>query len=178
VFGAGKVVTTLSTTKIAIAEEFLGKGTPDLIVDYTKENVVEKIGKGSVDFMLDTAGQTLSALKVVKKGGVIVSISTVPSGDQMMKQMPDLKFYLRFALNFVDWVLRSWTKWNDVDYGYMSLEGNREDLERLTGWVEEGSLRPVVGEMAGLSDIEGVRRGCGRILDGKGGVGKFVIEID
>jgi hypothetical protein len=43
-----------------------------------------------VNFMLDNAGQTLGALKVVKKGGVIVSNSTVPSGDQMMKQMPDL----------------------------------------------------------------------------------------
>ncbi len=48
----------------------------------------------------------------------------------------------------------------------------------MRGWVDEGRLKPVVGQRAKLSDIDGVRSGCQQILEGKGGVGKFVIEID
>jgi hypothetical protein len=39
-------------------------------------------------------------------------------------------------------------------------------------------LKPIVGSVVKLSDIEGVRKGCQQLLDGKGGVGKFVVEID
>jgi NADPH:quinone reductase-like Zn-dependent oxidoreductase len=68
VFGAGKIITTLSTGKIARIREILGDSTPDQIVDYTKEDVVEAVGKGSVDFMYDTTKMTLSGLPLMKKG--------------------------------------------------------------------------------------------------------------
>ena len=76
VFGAGKVITTLSTGKIPKIKELLGEGSTDQIVDYTKEDVIRSIGKGSVDFMFDTMQNTLSTISVMKQGGQIVSIST------------------------------------------------------------------------------------------------------
>jgi NADPH:quinone reductase-like Zn-dependent oxidoreductase len=96
VFGAGKVTTTLSTGKIPKIKEYLKKSTPDTIVDYTKENVNEAIGKGNVDFMFDTMKGAMAALSVVKKKtGVIVSVSTSGSGMVLKKNhAPDLSSYL------------------------------------------------------------------------------------
>jgi NADPH:quinone reductase-like Zn-dependent oxidoreductase len=75
-------------------------------------------------------------------------------------------------------VFRMYTGWWGVNYSYLVMQGNAKDLQRLKGWVEEGKVKPIVGSVVKLSDIEGVRKGCQQILDGKGGVGKFVVEID
>ncbi|CZR50780.1 related to oxidoreductase [Phialocephala subalpina] len=177
VFGA-KTITTLSTGKIPMIKASMGERGPDIIVDYTKEKTVQSIGKKNVDFMFDTARQTVSALGVMKKGGMIVSISTVPNGTNFKKKNKQMPAWLVVMMNIFDWCLRTWTSIWGVNYKYLVMEGNARDLERMRGWVDEGKVRPVVGQRAKLSDIEGMRNGCQQILDGKGGVGKFVIEID
>ncbi|RFU26314.1 hypothetical protein B7463_g10020, partial [Scytalidium lignicola] len=178
VFGAGKVITTLSTGKIARLEELVGAGVVDEAVDYTKEDVGKRIGKGSVDFMFDTMGATLKSLPFMKKDGVIASISTLPSGDQMKERTPGIGSFVRYALNIVDWGYKTWTWWKGVRYSYVFMNPDGQDLKRLSKAVEEGSLKPVVGMTAKLEDIEQVKKGCQQLFDGKGGVGKFVIEID
>jgi NADPH:quinone reductase-like Zn-dependent oxidoreductase len=178
VFQAGKVITTLSTGKIPKIKALLGDGTPDQIVDYTKEDVKKVVEKGSVDFMFDTVGGTLAALPLMKKGGWIISVSTVPSGKLMKEKMPELAFFRKVILDIANWFLTTWTSWNGVNYSYLHLEGNTADLDSLAKWVDEGKVRPVVGMQAKLGDIEGVRRGCQQIYEGKGGTGKFVVNID
>ena len=178
IFGAGKVVTTLSSGKIEMARKLLGNETPDQIVDYTRENVVRAVGKGSVDFMFDTVGQTLAYLPLMKKRARVVSISTLPSGTMMKGTNPDMSLFLKVILDVVNWLFETWTSWKGVKYGYMFLRGNTTDLEKLAKWVDEGKLRPIVGERVKLEDIEGVRKGCQQVFDGKGGVGKFVIDIE
>jgi NADPH:quinone reductase-like Zn-dependent oxidoreductase len=175
VFGAGKVITTLSTGKIARARELYGEEVT--IVDYTKEDLVSTIGKGTVDYMFDTMGQTLSLLAIMKKGGVIVSIATVPSGDLMAKGIPDIPFLIRTFLNLADWFYRWWVGLAGVQYSFMFMHPDAEDLNKMAAWVEEGKITPLVGRTAKLSDIDGVRKGCQEVFDGKGGVGKFVIEV-
>lgn len=178
VFGAGKVITTLSTGKIPMIQKLLGDGVPDQIIDYTKEDVIKAVGKESVDFMFDPVRGTLAALPLMKKGSRIISISTVPSGKLMQEMEPDLGLFLKVILDVVNWFFETWTGWKGVNYSYLHLHGNTADLDKLAGWVDEGKLRPVVGMEVKLEDIEGVRKGCQQIYDGKGGVGKLVIDID
>lgn len=178
VFGAGKVVTTLSPGKIKVVGEWLGNAIPEQIVDYTKGDVNREVGEGSVDFMLDTMGSTLSSLGLVKRGGVIVSISTMPNGTEFNKVHPGVPFWLRCIMNVFDWFVKAWTRRKGIHYQYMAMPSGTEELDLLTGYIEEGKLKAVVGRKAKLSDIEGVRAGCQQIYDAKGGVGKFVVEID
>ena len=178
VFGAKSVATSLSPGKFDLIGELMGESAPDVIVDYTKQKTVDVMGKGSVDFMFDTVGETIKGLSVVKRGGVIVSISLAPQGTDFKTKNPSLPTYIEYILNVVDWVLRTYTGWFGVSYKGLVLQGNSKDLERLSAWVEQGKLKPIVGSVVTLSDVEGVRKGCQQILDGKGGVGKFVVEID
>ncbi|KAJ8059352.1 hypothetical protein OCU04_012308 [Sclerotinia nivalis] len=186
VFGAERVITTLSTGKIAKAEELLGKGIE--VVDYTKKDVVKVVGKGTVDFLFDTTSSALSLGPLVKKGGVIVSISMVPGGTATIKRMSrqidgvsdggvkiKLNWWMVKIMDLLDWSLRTWASWNGRSYSYLIMEPDREDLEKLGGWISEGKLRPIVGSEVKLEDIEGVRKGCQEAFAGKGGVGKFVI---
>lgn len=178
VFGAGKVITTLSPGKIAKVGDYLGHAMPDQMIDYTKEDVGKQVGKGNVDFMFDTMGGALSSLSLVKRGGVIVSISLLPNGTEFNKIHPGVPFWLRCIMNAFDWVVKAWTKRMGIYYQYLAVPSGTEELDLLTEFIEEGKLKAIVGRKTKLSDIEGVRAGCQQIYDAKGGVGKFVIEID
>jgi NADPH:quinone reductase-like Zn-dependent oxidoreductase len=152
-FGAGKVVTTLSTAKILRAKELFGEGVLDQVVDYTKGDVVGKVGrgevgKGEVDFMFDTVQNSLSALGTMKKGCVIVSISTMPSGSDMKRNHADMGIWLVWMPNVVDWVYLTWIGRKGVKYSYLVGSGSGEALEKLAAWVEGGKLRLVVGRKA------------------------------
>jgi len=177
-FEAGKVITTLSTAKIPKLPELIGQGVADQIVDYTKENIIAAVGKGTVDYMFDPVQGTLGALPLMKKNGVIVSISTIPSGTAMKQKMPDIATVLRYILDLGDWVLRTWASWHGVRYSYLFMHPDGEHLKTLAELVDSGKLKPVIGMTAKLSDIEQVRKGCQQVFDGKGGIGKFVVEID
>ena len=178
VFGAGKVITTLSTGKIAKAKELLADDGTLQIVDYTKEDVVKAVGRGQVDYMFDTMGQTLKVLPILKSGGVIVSIGTVPSGDQMAKGMPGMPYIFRVMLNLVDWYYRWQAGRSGVKYSYMFMSPDAKGLNDFATWIQQGKIKSVVGRTAKFSDIDAVRKGCQEVYDGKGGIGKFVIEID
>lgn len=90
---------------------------------------------------------------------------------------PRVPFLFRTALDIGDAVrrLRAW-RWG-VAYEYFFLQPNGEDLEELARYVGEGKLRAVVGTTVDFRDIEKVREACWQVYNGKGGIGKAVIEI-
>lgn len=143
------------------------------------------IPKGSVDFLLDTMGQAMPYLSLMKPStGTIVSISTTPSGTQLQNASffqrpsnPTLPWYAKAFLDGTDYVrkLRAW-RWG-VKYTYMFLESDAKELDALREVVERGALRAVVGEAVSLREVERVREACQRVYDGKGGIGKVVFEV-
>ena len=180
-FKAGNVITTLSPAKIATFDEVIGKGVADLVIDYTKGNqsVIQQIGKGKVDFLFDTMGQSIALVSTVNpKTGLILTISMLPTGSQMQEISPNLSWYMKYFLDVGAFAIKSYlTTWWGMRYSYKNLYPNGKDLEIIKGMVERGEVNPVVGEVVQLEDIEGLRKGCKQILDGKGGVGKFVVQV-
>lgn len=114
----------------------------------------------------------------------IVSISTLPSGTQLQAspamrrpEKPQMPWLPYTFLNIMDWVARWRARRWGVEYQYMFLDSNGKDLAELTGFVERGLLKPVVGTRAELKDIEAVRKVAGMVYAGKGGLGKAVIDV-
>jgi NADPH:quinone reductase-like Zn-dependent oxidoreductase len=178
VFGAEKVITTASTPKVSKVASLLGDGVVDQIVNYTVNDPLVEIPKGSVDFLLDTMGQFLSFLPLMKKNGEIVSIASVPSGKVVSEWLPGTPFYLRYPLDLVDSYFKLRARLSGVSYDSLLTRPIGADLDRLCVWLKEGKIRPVVGRVHKLSDLEAVREACCEIQSGKGSTGKFVIEID
>ena len=178
VFGAGKVITTVSTAKVDKVPTLLGAGVVDQIIDYRTQDPLKEIPHGSVDFMFDTVGATLSHISLIKpKAGRIITVSTVPSGAFLEQAFPDAPFYVKYVMNLADWYYRFRTgRWN-VGYEYFGVKVKTEDLKRLSAFVAEGKVKPVVGKVARLDDLNAVREGCSDIYKGHGGVGKFVIGV-
>ena len=143
------------------------------------------IPRGSVDFILDTTGQAMQFLSLMTPStSSIVSISTLPSGQQLQDspalrrpEKPKMPWIPYTLLNVLDGVSRWRARRWGVEYQYMFLDSNGKDLRELTGYVEEGKLRPVVGTRADLKDLEGVKKVAGMVYAGKGGIGKAVIDV-
>ena len=156
-----------------------------LVIDYTKHDPNDIIAPQSVDFILDTTGQAMHFLSLVTpKTGTIISISTLPSGAQLQNssifqrpEQPRLFWPVRILLDASDAVrkLRAY-RWG-VRYEYLFLQSNAEDLEILSGYVEAHELVSVIGSITSLHDIDKFKEVCQVVYDGKGGLGKAVLEV-
>ncbi|UPK96288.1 hypothetical protein LCI18_007223 [Fusarium solani-melongenae] len=185
IFRAGKVITTVSTSKILKIAELLGEGVVDQVIDYTKHDPTEIIPQGSVDFLFDTTGQAMQFLSLmVPSTSMIVSISTKPSAatlqESSVMQRPDnprIPLFGRMYLDAGDTLRKLRARRWGVTYMYWFLDPNAEDLDTLTGYVEEGKLLPVVGARVDMRDIKKVREACQLTYDGTGGPGKTVFEV-
>ncbi|VUC32860.1 unnamed protein product [Clonostachys rosea] len=178
IFKAGKVITTLSTGKIAKIDGLIGEGVADQIVDYTKEDPGKVIPAGSVDFMFDITGQAMPSLHLMKKNGLILTINGIPFGESVKQRLPNLPLIPRLIFNTYGTVVQFRASRYGVKYFHVFVRPSAEDLTRLRGWVEQGLIKPVVGKVAKFEDIKAVREGCLEIASGKGGIGKFVIDLE
>ncbi|KAB8262371.1 chaperonin 10-like protein [Aspergillus pseudonomiae] len=185
VFHAGKVITTVSTSKIPKVDELLGKGTVDQIIDYTKSEPKDAIPHGSIDFLFDTVGLSMEYLCLMRpKTSRIVSISTLPSGNLLqnssvmrLPHRPTLPFIYKQALNLMDAARKLRARRYGVEYSYMFLEPSGKDLDLLREYVEKDQLKPVVGTTANMWEIEEVRKACQVVFNNRGGLGKVVIRV-
>jgi len=182
ILGAKEVITSVSTSKLARAQK-LFEGKADKIIDYRVSAPAEVIPKGSVDFVYDTTGGTLDYIPMVKpETGTIISIATTPSGDVMKGSLPSTPFYMVWLLNFLTRKYYNAAKKADVNYEFLFLAPNGEDLSVLSKWAEEGKLVPLVGEIVdfkGEGALEKLRDAAGRQASGAGAKdgGKIVFKI-
>ncbi|TQW03288.1 alcohol dehydrogenase [Cordyceps javanica] len=187
IFKAGKVITTVSTSKVPKVPELLGDNVVDqgTFIDYTKDDPVNTIPAGSVDFIFDTTGQATEFMPLLVKGsGLVVSISTAPSGATLQNSSvmntpdkPRLPIVARVFLDATDQLRKLRARFYGVEYKYIFLDPNGEDLALLKDGAEQGKLRAVVGSRVDLKNIDKVREACWQTYKGKGGLGKTVFEV-
>ncbi|TVY92994.1 Reticulon-4-interacting protein, mitochondrial [Lachnellula willkommii] len=177
VFGAAKVITTLSTGKIPLLSGLLGEGLVDQIIDYTSQDVVAEAGPGSVDFVLDTVFSSMAYLALLKPGtGVVLSVMG-KSGTTLAEDYPRAPWVLRKLMDILDGTYKWRASRRGVRYEHANTQFSKEDSERIDGWVREGKLKPIVGEVFGMGDLDRVRKALDLVATGKGAVGKYVVKM-
>jgi NADPH:quinone reductase-like Zn-dependent oxidoreductase len=178
VYKASKVITTVSTGKMSKIGEVLGEGVADLIVDYTKQDLRDTLQGQQVDVIFDTVGNGPQLLPLVRQGGVVVSIAGAHFGPTMRQLAPNMPFYAKVVLEAMGAVIRTKACWFGVQYIRYFMHDSGDDLTRAATWVDDGLLRPVVGTIANMQDLETIKQQAQMMLDGKGGFGKFVLRGD
>lgn len=180
VFGAEKVVGTVSTGKVEKVGEVLGEEKVDLVVDYMKGEVGVVVGRETVDVVFDTVGSVGSVLGTLKKGGQVVSCCAPCTGKDFEKILVP-PGWLRALLDWGNWGFRMWyTKVRGVGWfeGVLACM-TPEDLEALKQWVEEGKTKGIVGKMIHLKtdNIDEVKAECELSLKGSGATGRAVLVM-
>ena len=177
----------MSSTRVGCLLSEQGQPIADhAVIDYKKQAVKEAIPAGSVDFFFDTTGQAMEFLSLITpKTGLVISISTTPSGTTMRdapvlangSAKPQIPFIVFHALNAIDAVRKFRAKRWGAGYDYIFLNASAKDLNELREHVEAGKLKTIVGQTTDLKDIEAVKKVAMDSYQGKTGLGKIVINV-
>jgi NADPH:quinone reductase-like Zn-dependent oxidoreductase len=176
VFGAGRVITTVSNGKVAKVEKLLGEGLVDQIIDYTTADVVTELGGRTVDFVFDTAKVMFAYLPLVKEGGVMLTLFG-KTRENMKHDWPTLPFWLDWLVGLVDWFMQ-WRagRWG-VRFASVFTQFGEDNAGLIDKWLGDGTLKAVLGGTVAIEDIEDVKRMYDIVGSGKGAVGKYVVVV-
>ncbi|MBB2908697.1 NADPH:quinone reductase-like Zn-dependent oxidoreductase [Rhizobium sp. RAS22] len=132
------VATTASATNAAMVKE-LGA---DVVIDYRSQKFEEALSGYDVVLNSLDAATLEKSLKVLKPGGKLISISGPP--DPAFAQAQGLNVVLRLVLRLLSAGIRRKAKRAGVDYSFLFMHADGEQLNRITKLIEDGTIRPVV----------------------------------
>lgn len=162
--------TVATTTSTANVEMVKGLGA-DIVIDYKKDDF-EKCLSG-YDVVLNSLGKdTLEkSLKVLKPGGKLISISGPP--DVAFAREIGANWFLQQIMRLLSFGIRKKAKRRGVNYSFLFMTANGEQLSKITSLIEAGIIRPVMDR---VFPFEATNKALAYIETGRA-KGKVVIKI-
>src|SRR4029079_10506684 len=135
----GLHVTTTTSAKNADFVKSLGA---DRVIAYDRENYLEQ--GGNYDIVYDTLGGafTVDAFKVVKRGGVVISLSGPPDRDFARRERAGL--VVRIAVWLMGRKGYAASAAAGARYEWSFTESNGDQLRDIAALVDSGAIRPVI----------------------------------
>ncbi|HVN69318.1 MAG TPA: NADP-dependent oxidoreductase [Candidatus Binatia bacterium] len=132
------VATTTSTANVELVKS-LGA---DVVVDYKKDRF-EKILNG-YDVVLNSLGKdTLEkSVDVLKSGGKLISISGPP--DAAFARQNESSWLLQQVMRGLSFGIRNRAARHNVNYSFLFMRANGEQLSKITHLIESKVIRPVI----------------------------------
>jgi len=135
----GATVATTTSTENVDWVKSLGA---DVVVDYRKEDYTKVLS--GYDVVLNSLGKdTLEqSLKVLKPGGMLISISGPP--DVAFAREAGMNGFLQQVMRLLSFGIRSKAKLHGVGYSFVFMRANGEQLGKISSLIESGIVRPIV----------------------------------
>jgi alcohol dehydrogenase len=135
----GLHVTSTTSSKNADFVRSLGA---DRVIAYDRENYLEQ--GGDYDIVYDTLGGafTVDAFKVVKRGGVVISLSGPPDRDFGSREGAGL--VVRIAVWLMGRQVYAASAKAGAAYCWFFTESNGDQLREIAALVECGAIKPVI----------------------------------
>ena len=132
------VATTTSTDNVNLVRS-LGA---DIVIDYKKEDFESLLS--DYDVVLNSLDKlTLEkSLRVLKPGGRLISISGPPDPD--FARDIGASWMLKVVMRFLSYGVRVKAKRNQVNYSFLFMRANGDQLTEITALINSGIIRPVV----------------------------------
>jgi len=155
----GLHVTTTTSSKNVDFVKSLGA---DRVIAYDRENYLEQ--NGDYDIVYDTLGGafTVDAFKVVKRGGVVISLSGPPDRDFARRE--NAGWVVRVAVWLMGRKVYAARAKAGAAYCWFFTEENGDQLHDIATLVDSGAIKPVIDREfafeqlpAALSYLEGGR---------------------
>jgi alcohol dehydrogenase len=162
------VATTTGTSNV----EWVKALGADTVIDY-KTTAFEDV-LHDFDVVLDTqGGKSLEkSLKVLKKGGQLISIAGAP--DPQWAKDSGANWIITLASHLLSFSIRRKAKQLGVSYSFLFMHADGDQLHRIAQLIETGKIRPVVDRVFPFAQTADALAysGLGRAK------GKIVIHID
>ena len=135
------VATTTSTANIDLVKS-LGA---DIIIDYKKEDFETILKDYDVVLNSQDAKALEKSLKVLKPGGKLISISGPPDPD-FGKEI-NANWLLKIIMKFLSAGIRKKAKRLGVNFSFLFMWAQGEQLSQITKLIEAGVIRPVIDKV-------------------------------
>lgn len=161
------VATTTSTANVDLVRS-LGA---DVVIDYKTQDF-DKLLSGYDVVLSSLAGDTLrKSMDVLKPGGKLISISGPP--DARFATQQGLNWFLRQVMRALSFGIRRKAGAAGIDYSFLFMRANGEQLRQITLLVEAGIIRPVIDR---VFPFEATNEALAYIETGRA-KGKVVIKL-
>lgn len=132
------VATTTSTGNVGWVKA-LGA---DVVIDYKKQDFATVLH--DYDIVLNSLGndELKKSLRVLKRGGHLISISGPPTPDFAVKQ--GLAWPLKQVLRLLSYGIRKQAKRLGVTYTFLFMRADGGQLNKISSLLESGFIRPLV----------------------------------
>jgi len=132
------VATTTSTANVDLVRS-LGA---DVVVDYRKDDFADVLS--GYDVVLHSLGkeELEKSLRVLKPGGILVSISGPPDPD--FARNHGSGWMLRQIMRLLSFGTRRKARRHRVRYSFLFMTANGGQLGKITALIEAGAIRPVI----------------------------------
>jgi len=149
------------TTAREVHHDFLRELGADYVIDYTRENYIDRINQltknKGVDVIIDTIGGTTltDSGKVLSQLGQVVTLVDITQPQNLIE---------------------AWGK--NATYHFVFTRQNRNKLDELTKLVEQGKLKPIVTKVFSLEDMGKAHYLLETRSSNKDFYGKIAIDIE
>ena len=117
----------------------------DVAVDYRTQDF-ETVLHGYDVVLNSQDGKTLAkSLRVLKRGGQLISISGPPDPD-FGKEIGAPGF-VRLVMRLLSWGVRRSARRLGVRYSFLFMKASGTQLQQITRLIEDGAIRPVVDKV-------------------------------
>ncbi|MGH6647614.1 NADP-dependent oxidoreductase [Aquabacterium sp.] len=132
------VATTASAANTALVKS-LGA---DVVVDYRTQDFEEVLKDYDVVLHSQDAETLLKSLRVLKRGGKLISISGPP--DPSFGNEIAAPWFVRLVMRMLSMRVRGQAKQRGIDYSFLFMKANGGQLRKIAHLIEAGALRPVI----------------------------------
>jgi alcohol dehydrogenase len=141
------VVTTTSTKNV----DFVRALGADEVVDYTKQ-AAESGSPRDLDAVFDVLGgaSERQSLAAVKPGGIVVGIGGLPDARFAREWLP---WWARSGLWLANASRRRAAARAQARFAYLFMRPDGKQLAELAGWIDAGTLRPIIHRAFPLADF-------------------------
>lgn len=163
-----EVYTTTSSKNV----DFVRSLGADHVIPYDKQEFSKSMPE--VDMVFDTLGKDscIKSMRVIKEGGRMVSISG--GIDEEAARSLGVNAFIRFIIRLSSRPLRNAAKRKNVNYSYVLMDPNKDDLTILAELLKNGSVKAVIEEKFSLEKLPTAYE---RIMTNRTR-GKLLIEMD
>lgn len=141
------VATTTSTSNIELVKR-LGA---DVVIDYRQEDFSTLLRDFDVVLNSLDAVTLEKSLEVLKPGGKLISISGPP--DAAFAKSIGLSGFFQLVMRLLSLGIRRKAKRRGVEYSFLFMRAQGEQLGKIAALVESGAIRPVVDRVFPFPEI-------------------------
>jgi alcohol dehydrogenase len=136
---------TVATTASAKSFDLLEKLGADIVIDYKNSDFENRLSNYDVVLNSQDKETLEKSLRILKSGGKLISISGPPTPD-FAKEIK-APWFVKIILSLISSGIRKKAKAKNVDYSFLFMKADGEQLNEITKLIEAGIIEPVMDKV-------------------------------